>query len=158
MVFNGRHVFPARPGGNQLGPEFLAAPGAKNNVGRTLHDLQSVGNDAVFAHRLFGQFGKAVVAAGNADQLGHPGDAADVRVVPFLEKHLGAALERTRRLLDGQQPLLHLPDQPHAALDLPDHRGQLVHHRENLGHAALVEDGDLNTFFDQLRGNVGLQV
>ena len=40
-----------------------------NDVGRTLHDGGTIGNDALLAHGLSRQFGKAVVSACNRHQL-----------------------------------------------------------------------------------------
>ena len=52
---------------------------------------RAVGDDAIAGQRFLRQFGEHVVAAGDADQLGDPADAADRRLVPFLEVDARAA-------------------------------------------------------------------
>ena len=64
--------------------EFLAAPGADDDVGPRRDHLLG-GDDAVLGALLRGQLLEHVDAAGGLDQLRHPADAGDHRLVPFLE-------------------------------------------------------------------------
>ena len=50
-VPHGRRRTPARPLGDPLGPEFLAAPGADDDVRRAADGLERVRDDAVPAER-----------------------------------------------------------------------------------------------------------
>ena len=138
--------------------ELAATPRAENDIGVKAHDVQAIGNDPAFAHRFFRKVGETVIAAGNAHQLRHPGNRTNMRVIPFFKKHLWAAFKCSGGLLYFKQAALHSGHQLQPERLLADHSGKLVHHGENLGHVALVEDRDLNTFFNQLRGDVGLQV
>ena len=147
------HVFRAK---------FLAAPGAQNDVRVAAHDLGAVRNDAVLAQGLRSQLRKAIVATCHAHQLRHPADRADVRTVPLFKIHLGPA--RPGRnfgghcLLHRPQVRLQVGNPPQALFRLAHHGGDLVEHRKNLGHAALVEDSDLHALAHQLGRNVGLHV
>ena len=139
-------------------PKTPPAPGAEHDVRLPRHDVSAVGNDAVLAHGLARQLRETVVTTGDADQLRHPGNGADVRVVPLFKIHARTALERSGCSGHVCQAMLHRLDALHTLLGLPDHGSELVEHRKNLSHAALVKDGDLHAGPDQLRRNVSLQV
>ena len=90
---------PAGARGHVLGPEFLAAPRADDDVRRARARTSS--GSAMMRSRPSGsraQLGKAVVAAGDADQLARPsGCARDLRLVPFLEVDARPARQAARR-------------------------------------------------------------
>jgi hypothetical protein len=66
---------------------LLAAPRGENDIGRRSdHVLWQ--NDPGFGGLLFSQFGKHLLATGDLDEFRDPANAADERVVPFLEINL----------------------------------------------------------------------
>src|SRR5690606_14243661 len=145
-------------GGDLVGAEFLAAPGTENDVRGAGDDLAVVGQDAVPGQRLRRPFRKDVVAAGDAHQFGHPLDAADARLVPFLEIYL-----RPPRQLPGPrgnrlQPALELARpglRPRRGADQGAQAADVV---EDAGDAAMVADPDLDPVPHQLGGDIGLDV
>src|SRR5690606_7604923 len=84
---HGGSVFESRARGHFLRAEFLSAPGSENDIGPARDDLGRIGVDAMLRQRLPCMLGEYVLAAGNLDQLRHPADAGDHRLVPFLEIH-----------------------------------------------------------------------
>ena len=84
VVAHRRDVAPARPLPDPVGHDLLAAPGGEDHVGRGVaHDIGR--NDPVLGRLLKPQFWQHVLAAGDLDQFGHPADAGDQGIVPFLE-------------------------------------------------------------------------
>ena len=98
-------------------------------------------------------------AAGDLDQLRHPVDAGDHRVVPFLEIDARMARESTAR---ARAPCAVAPRATRAsasALRLhTDERADGADHVEDAGDVALVEGMHRDVAADQLGDDVGLQV
>jgi len=94
----------AKPGaGGDLGwDEFLAAPRANNDVGPGGNHV-GCRNDAVLCAFAAGQLRKHLDAAGGRNQLRHPADAGNHRIVPFLE------IDR-RPVRQAQRALVHRVD------------------------------------------------
>src|SRR6185312_5973236 len=86
-VANRGNGLPPGPSRHSLRAKPLAAPGTEHDIRSAAHDLAGVAQDAVLAERTRGALGKDIVAAGDADQFTDPADAADERLVPFLEVH-----------------------------------------------------------------------
>ena len=91
-------LLPSRPRRDALGPELLAAPGCEHHVRFAPHDLVGIAMMRSAGRVRSGPLGKNVFAAGDLDQLAHPADAADHRLVPFLEIDAGPARQTFRRL------------------------------------------------------------
>src|ERR1700733_7029013 len=85
-VADSRNLAPARPLSDFVGDYFLAAPRRQDHVGccRAHHIGQ---DDAVLGGLLRSQLWQDVLAARDLDQFRNPADAADQRIVPFLEIH-----------------------------------------------------------------------
>ena len=87
---------------------------------------------------------KAIVAARGLDQLAHPADAGDQRLVPFLEIDARAARQlrgfRARRLDTGFEAIGKRGGPRLAA----DHAAQHPDHAQDLGDAAMVEEVHLD--------------
>src|SRR3954471_13825692 len=82
------------PGRRDLGRnELLAAPGADDDVG-SRRDQLGQRYDALPGVLAPRQRGKHLDAAGDLDQLRHPADAGDHRLVPFLEVDAWTPCER----------------------------------------------------------------
>ena len=107
-VAHGGHVAPARARRHGLGPEFLAAPRTEDHLGRAARHFERIGDDAILAQRLARQLRKHIVAAGDADELRHPADAGDLRLVPFLEIHARPARETRGARRTASIPALEL--------------------------------------------------
>src|SRR5258706_9597555 len=88
------NVRPTGPRRDLFGPEFLPAPRADDDVRRGADDLGGVGHDAVLSQGGGGAPRKDVAAARDADELAHPADGADLRIIPFLEIDAWMARER----------------------------------------------------------------
>ena len=80
------------------------------------------------------------------------------RQVPLFKINPRATWQIGRQPLNYQHVMLHFLYQAQALLSLPHHGGHLKQHVKNLGHAALVEDGDLHPGTNQGTGDVGLHV
>src|SRR5690606_31462451 len=102
-VADGRYCIPAGTCGDAVGTEFLAAPGAEDEIRRAADDLARISQDAVLRQRTLGTLGEDVVAAGDAHQFGHPLDTGDGRLVPFLEVDAGSPWQRGGTVGDGGQ-------------------------------------------------------
>ena len=118
------NLLPARPRRDALGPEFLAAPRAEHHV-RVALRTTSCGSATMRPRgRLRARtLGKHILAAGDLDQLAHPADAADHRLVPFLEvdaRSAGKALAPPRGL--RRRPVSSRCDQRGALLGSADQR------------------------------------
>src|SRR5262249_24658943 len=103
--------------------EFLAAPRADDDVGRTTDDGFRR-HDPLLGGLAAGKFGEDVDAASDCDQLRDPSDAGNHGFVPFLEIDLGtpAAPCAASYFRDWQQ--VALPVLQHAAP--PDRSGANV--------------------------------
>src|SRR5688572_32973674 len=99
-----RHVAPPGARRDLLGAELLAAPGPEYHIRRAARHLEGIGDDAVLAERLTRQLGKAVLASGDPDQLRHPANAGNLRLVPLLEIHARMSVETRRARADGIEP------------------------------------------------------
>src|SRR5262249_49313139 len=146
-----------RPRRDLGGHEFLAAPGADDDVGFGGDQLLP-GYDAVLGVLPPGQRGKHIDAAGNLDEFGDPADAGDHRLVPFLEKDPWVAPERGRAGTRLRQSPLQRRHQRVGLAGHADQRAERADHVENAGDVALVEGMDRDVAADQLGGDVGLQV
>src|SRR3954471_11860651 len=98
-IAHGGYRIPTLPRGDALGPELLAAPRADDHVGISPDDLAGIGDGAPGGARRAGQLRKHVLAARDLDELAHPADAADHRLVPLLEIDLRPAFEAFRLFL-----------------------------------------------------------
>ena len=67
--------------------DLLAAPRGDNDVGRRSYHVMWR-DDSIFGGLLYSQFGKLILATGDLDEFRDPPDAADERIVPFLEINL----------------------------------------------------------------------
>ena len=98
------------------------------------------------------QLRKHVLAAGDLDQLGHPADAADQRIVPFLE--IDPWLRRgPRRCRDRCEALLIAARELLGPLGRADQRAERADHRQDAGDVALVEGMDGDAGADELGGD-----
>src|SRR5207302_3163896 len=88
-VAHGRYGVPARPRRDALGAELLAAPGTQDHVGALLPHRAGIRDHATARGVGKRKLCKNVFAAGDADELAHPADGADHRLVPFLEIDFG---------------------------------------------------------------------
>src|SRR6185437_4442681 len=74
----------ARPGGDLGGNEFLAAPGADDDIGRRA-DHVAARHDSVSGILAYGELRKHLDAASAFDEFRYPAEPGDHRLVPFLE-------------------------------------------------------------------------
>src|SRR5262249_26569450 len=99
-----------------------------------------------------------VVPSGDLDQLGAPADAADERLVPFLEEDTRAARQLGGVSLVATQVRRKL-GRPRLALGgPPDDCTQDADDLKNLRHRALVEEVDRNASKRQLARDLRLQI
>ena len=84
-VTHGRNLLPVGSLDHAFRPKALAAPGADDDIGLTFDDHARVADDAAVCVLPPRQFGKAVYATGQFDQLGYPKNRRDWWIVPFLE-------------------------------------------------------------------------
>ncbi|MCY1542864.1 hypothetical protein D9M68_786360 [compost metagenome] len=108
------------------------------------------------------QLGEHIVPTRDAQQLGHPADAADVRLVPLFKKHPWAALARSHQRghvsPDRVEPGARGGDPGQPLFSTAHHGRHLVQHGKDLVHAALVEHRHLHPGADQQGRDVGLQI
>jgi hypothetical protein len=71
------------PGHHPLGPEFLAAPGANDQI-RLARDHLIDGHHTIIGCGMACTIGKDVDAAGDLDELRDASNPGDQRIVPFL--------------------------------------------------------------------------
>ena len=88
----------ARPRRDLRRHEFLAAPGADDDVGLRPRSPASAVTMRSLALFCAGRVLEHVDAAGGLDQLRHPADAGDHRLVPFLEIDARPLRQRARAL------------------------------------------------------------
>src|SRR6186713_3305917 len=108
---HGGHLAPAGSCDHMARLEFLAAPRAQDHIGCAPRHFERIGDDAVLAERLARQFGKAILASCDSDELGHPADAGDLRLVPFLEVDARASGKACGAGTNGIEPALELLDE-----------------------------------------------
>src|SRR3954452_2345272 len=83
-VTDSRNFAPTGPISDLVGHDFLAAPRCQDHVRRRIaHQIGR--NDPILCSLLKSQVWQHVLSAGDFDQFGNPADAADQRIVPFLE-------------------------------------------------------------------------
>jgi len=133
-------AFPARPRADALGTKLLAAPGAEDDIGRATDDLGAVGDHASRRTGGAGALGKDILAARDRDQLAHPADAADHRLVPFFEIDARPPGEALAGLADSIEIALQPCNQTLALRGGADHGREREDHRQDLVDRALVED------------------
>lgn len=145
-----------RPCANLLRHDLLAAPGSENDVGRGGdHGVRR--DNSIFGRFLFAQMRKDVLAAGNLDQLRNPTDAADERIVPFLEINARTrACGRCRNCLVNS--LCQQIGERGALLRGADERAERADHRQDAGNVALVEHVNRDADPGQFRGDFRLEV
>ncbi len=139
-----------------VGYDFLAAPGRQDHIGCSVaHGVR--GNDPVLGGLLKPQFWQHVFAAGDLDQFGHPADAADERIVPFLEIHFwpwggpGRCRDHCEtRFIAGRKLI--------GAIGGADQRTEGPDHRQNPGDVTLVEDVDGNARSNEVGNDAGLKI
>ena len=121
-----------------FGTNFLPHHEPRMMSGLAAIDLLG-GDDPLLRALAEGERAEHVVAAGDLDQLRHPADAGDHRLVPFLEidarpaRQTGGALPRLR------QPLLQRAGELVGLGRGADQRAERADHIENAGDVALVE-------------------
>src|SRR5579859_7245586 len=153
-----RHRLPAGARSHGLGAELLAAPGAEDDVRLAADHLGGVRHDALPGERLPGQLREYIDAARHADELRDPGDAGDLRLVPFLEIHPRVPRQPRRRRAQRIQAGFQLRHQRPGLGFAAQHAAQHGDHAEDVRHAAVVEDVHLDPPPHQVRGDVRLQV
>src|ERR1700720_1268112 len=136
--------------------DLLAAPRGENDVGRR-HDHIMWRNDTVFGGLLFSQFGKHLLATGDLDEFRDPADAADERIVPFLEINLRLRppMNRRRHLVKAS---FVAPGKPFRLIYRSDQSANGADHRENASDIALIESMDGNACNDQLCRDLRLEI
>src|SRR5260221_14795849 len=72
VLLHGRDSVPAGTRGDALGPEFLAAPGADDDVGIAPCDLAGIGDRAPGCGLRSRELREDIFAAGDLEQLAHP--------------------------------------------------------------------------------------
>ena len=86
---------------------------------------------------------KTSLAAGDLDQLRHPADAGDQRVVPLLEVDARPADRRASRAATSRKPPFEGLRASASALSLAaDERAKRPDHRKDAGDVALIEEMD----------------
>ena len=151
------HVLPSRPRADPFLANRLAAPRADDHIRRPRDDLLA-GHDPILRQAGIGQLGEDRLAAGDLDELLGPANAADQRVVPFLEKHFRTARQRLGALANVVEALFERGDERGALLGNADDPGEHANHLQDLGDAALVEGEDRVAALDEVVGDVGLEI
>ena len=129
---------------------MMSGAAAISSSGETMRSL------ALLARR---QLGKDVDAAGDLDQLRHPADAGDHRLVPFLEIDPRPACERGCRARAPASSRCSSEARQRIGLRRrADQRAERADHVEDAGDVALVEGMHRDAAADQFGGDVGLQV
>ena len=138
-VAHGGNVREARPRRDLRRHEFLAAPGADDDVGlwpRSRRRPTRCGPWRSCARR---QFREHLDAAGGLDQLRHPADAGDHRLVPFLEIDPRPARQLAARARASRSRSASEPRQRVGLVGRADQRAERADHGEDAGEVALVE-------------------
>ncbi len=157
-VAHGGDRVPTGTRSDLLGPELLAAPGSEDDVRRAAHDFARVGDDAIPAERHRSKLGKAVLAAGDLDQLADPADARDQRLVPFLEVDARTP-RQSRGRCAGRLDIGFQPVGERSGLRLAaDHAPEHADHAQDLRDAAVIEEVNLDSGTREIGGDVRLQV
>src|SRR5437588_7005406 len=106
-------------------------------------------NDTVFGSPLFSQFGKHLLATSDLDEFRDPPDAADERIVPFLEinPRLRPPTNRRRHVAEASFVTL---GKCFCLDQRSDQCANGADHRENASDIALIEGMDGNACANQL--------
>src|ERR1700730_2739734 len=136
--------------------DLLAAPRGENDVGRR-HDHIMWRDNSVFGGLLFSQFGKHILATGNLDEFRDPPDAADERIVPFLEIYLRLWPPTNQRRHLAEASFI-APGKPFRLVYRSDQSADGADHRKNAGDIALIESMDGNACADQLCRDLRLEI
>ena len=107
---HGRNPLPAWPRDDPLLSHRLAAPRADDHIGRGRNHLVAR-DDAVLRQPGMAPVGEDRIAAGDLDQLLDPANAADQRVVPFLEVDARPPRQRAGRPRISSSPASSSPRQ-----------------------------------------------
>src|SRR5690606_21551380 len=99
-----------------------------------------------------------VVAARDADQFRDPADAAEQRIVPFLEEHAWAARQSRRGRFNLGEVRLGPTRVGIGRVGRADHCAEPADVIEDAGDAAVVRDPDLDAGRDEFACDVGLDV
>src|SRR5690606_3954131 len=157
-VAHGGNRFPAGARGNLFGTKLLAAPGTEDEIGLTSHDFAGIGDDAVACERFFGEFGKHVVAARNADEFGDPADTADGRFVPLLEVHARSKRQALRTSAALRNMRFRFGGKIFGFARCADHGAEPADVAEDAGHGTVVADPYLDAGTDQVARDIGLDI
>src|SRR2546423_7899322 len=121
VVANRGYRAPSRAFAYALRPELLAAPGRDDDVRRALDNRARL-HDAAARRLRARALREYILAAGDFDQLAHPADGADLRLVPLLEVDARPAWQARRCAANFLQPALQLAHERGPALCRPHHR------------------------------------
>src|SRR5262249_38500634 len=106
---------------------------------------------------LFSQFGEYLLAAGDLDEFRDPANAADERIVPFLEinRRLRPAANQPRHLAKAS---FIAPGKLFRLIRRSGQSADGANHRENAGDVTLIERMDGNASADQLCRDLRLEI
>ena len=105
IVQHRRNTAPTGTRAHAFRTKALAAPRANNDIRPAPRHLACVGDDAALGVRKLRVFDEAIRAAGNPDQLRHPADAADKRLIPLLKIDTRVRLPTGGRAANGVEPV-----------------------------------------------------
>ncbi len=95
---------------------------------------------------------------GDLNQLGHPRNAGDHRIVPFLEIYSRPAQQRRGAASCFNKSSGKLFGKPIGTIASANHSAEHADHVENLGDAALVESVNCDAPADQRGDDIGLKI
>src|SRR5438105_9628067 len=148
---------PARAAADRVEVRLLAAPRDEDDPSIAANHLVGL-DDTAGCQRVFAQLREHVLTAGDLDDLGHPPDPGDQRVVPLLEVHPGSARPHARELTDLPELVPHVLDGG-ARLTLPPEGAADQEDRpEDVVERALVRAEDGHAGADQVPHDIGLEV
>jgi hypothetical protein len=98
-----------------------------------------------------------VLATGDLDEFQDPADAADERIVPFLEIHLRLWPPTNQRRHVAEARFMP-PGKPFRLVHRSNQSSDGADHRENAGKIALIESMGGNSGADQLRRDRRLEI
>src|SRR3569833_36589 len=133
------HLVPTRPCGHLARLELLTAPGPENDIGRPPHDLVSVSDDPVLPERLHRQLRETIISTGQLDELRHPTDGRDLRLIPLLEIHLRPPGQHRRTLANLGEAQGELSDEIECLRLAADHPTECSDHPQDVLDTAMSE-------------------
>src|SRR6266852_1311582 len=154
---DGADAVPPRPIPDGVDIHGLAAPGGEHDLGITSHHLVGI-HDALGGALHQAQLGEDVPPPRDLDDLRHPTDSRDQRIVPLLEVHAWPIGPHARELPHLRDLVADVQDQrARAALQTQEsaHRQDGV---QDLGHRALIGAEDGHARPNQFRADLGLEV